>query len=96
MSECCWELNCCCNVDTKDLFDELKARERTPKADLKKQAELFTGSDGSVLLALSAKDGKKISQMKLDVLPVFDGMIAAGGRIYMSTVDGKVVCLGSK
>jgi hypothetical protein len=26
--------------------------------------------------------------------PVFDGMAAAGGRLYLSTVDGAVVCLG--
>ena len=26
-------------------------------------------------------------------IPVFDGMAAAGDRLYMSTVDGRVVCL---
>ena len=43
-----------------------------------------------MLWAVSAKDGKKIAELKLDVLPVFDGLIAAGGDLYMSTVDGAV------
>ena len=28
--------------------------------------------------------------------PVFDGLMAAAGRLYLSTVDGAVVCLGRK
>jgi len=63
---------------------------------LKKQAALFAGSGGSVLWAVSAEDGERLRETKLDVLPVFDGMIAAGGHLFLSTVDGKVVCLGSK
>ena len=80
----------------EDIADEPKYRMRQPNSlePLRRQAELFTGSDGSVLWALSAKDGEKIREKKLDVLPVFDGMIAAGGKLFMSTVDGKVVSLG--
>ncbi len=80
-----------------DIVNEPEFRMRQPDKleQLKKQAELFTGSDGSVLWAVSAKDGAKIRETKLDVLPVFDGMIAAGGHLFMSTVDGKVVCLGT-
>ncbi len=66
------------------------------KKQLSEQAELFAGKDGSVLWIASARDGSKIRDIKLDVLPVFDGMIAAGGKLYMSTVDGKVVSLGSE
>jgi hypothetical protein len=79
-----------------DVADEQKFRLRQAAAlePLRRQAELFTGSDGSVLRAVSAKDGGQLIEKKLDVLPVFDGMIAAGGRLYMATVDGKVVCMG--
>ena len=80
-----------------DIVNEPEFRMRPPDklGPLKKQAELFTGSDGSVLRSVSAKDGQTIRSSKLDVLPVFDGMIAAGGHLFMSTVDGKVVCLGT-
>jgi len=62
---------------------------------LEKQAELFAGKDGSLLWAVAAEDGRKLKEIKLDDLPVFDGLIAAAGRLYMATTDGKVICLGS-
>jgi hypothetical protein len=40
--------------------------------------------------------GKKLSELKLQSEPVFDGMIAANGRLFMSTRDGRVICLGAK
>ncbi len=54
----------------------------------------FEGRKGAVLWAVSAGDGKKIAEHKLDSPPVFDGMIAANGRLYVSTRDGRVVCMG--
>jgi hypothetical protein len=60
-----------------------------------RQADLFAGKDGSLLRAVSADDGGKLEEIKLGVCPVFDGLIAVGGHLLMSTVDGKVVCLGT-
>ena len=79
-----------------DIVNEPQFAVRRPDQleQLGKQAALYAGSDGSVLCGVSAKDGAKLFQEKLDVLPVFDGMIAADGKLYMSTVDGNVVCLG--
>ena len=31
----------------------------------------------------------------MEDLPVFDGMAVVGGRVYMSTATGKVVCFAS-
>ena len=59
-----------------------------------KQADLFAGLEGSVLWAVSAETGEKLSETKLAAAPVFDGMIAAGGNLFVSTVRGTVVCLG--
>ena len=72
-------------------YDQPATREA-----LRDQAELFDGKAGGVLWAVSADDGGRLREIELDVLPVFDGMIAAGGELFMSTVDGKVVCLGSR
>jgi hypothetical protein len=80
-----------------DIVDEegWQKRQLENPEQFAKQADLFTGNDGSLLWAVSADDGEKIREMKLDVAPVFDGMIAAGGQLIMSTVDGRVVCLGN-
>ncbi|MHC4504913.1 MAG: hypothetical protein ACYTFI_16540, partial [Planctomycetota bacterium] len=54
----------------------------------------FEGRKGAVLCAHSAADGKKLAERKLDAPPVFDGLIAAAGRLFMCTTDGHVLCFG--
>lgn len=50
----------------------------------------------ALLLALSATDGSELARHALDSPPVLDGMAAAGGRLWLATVDGSVVCLGKE
>ena len=57
---------------------------------------MLNGAEGALLWAVATADGKKLSERKLDSVPVFDGLIAANGRLYMVTVDGKVSCLAKK
>jgi hypothetical protein len=40
-----------------------------------------------------AADGKKVSACDLASPPVFDGMAAADGRLYLSLMDGSAMCL---
>ena len=54
----------------------------------------FDGRGGGLLRAVSAADGKKLAEYKLNAPPVWNGMAAAGGRLYLATTDGKVLCLG--
>ena len=54
----------------------------------------FEGRRGGVLRALAAEDGRPLAAHKLDSPPVWDGMAAAGGRLYLATVGGKVLCVG--
>ena len=49
---------------------------------------------GGTLLVVSAATGKTLAKLPLDAPPVWDGMAAAKGRLFMSTRDGAVVCLG--
>ena len=49
---------------------------------------------GGFLWGLSIAGGKKTAEMKLAAPPVFDGLAAAYGRLYVSTQDGKLLCLG--
>ena len=56
----------------------------------------YEGRLGATLLAFATADGKKLAEYPLDSPPVFDGMAAAAGRLFVSTVDGKVLCLGGK
>lgn len=51
------------------------------------------GKKGAWLHAVNKNDGKRLAEWKLDSAPVFDGMIAARGKLYISTMDGHVLCL---
>ena len=53
----------------------------------------FEGCKGARLVGVSAKDGKRLSERALDTPPVFDGMIAAAGRLLVALEDGSLVCL---
>jgi hypothetical protein len=54
----------------------------------------FEGRKGARLWAVSAADGEKLADYALDSPPVFDGMIAARGRLFISTRDGRLACMG--
>ncbi len=56
----------------------------------------FEGRKGARLWVVSAADGKKVAEYKLGRVPAFDGMIAAGGRLYLATEDGHLICMGKK
>ncbi len=81
-----------------DVIDEEEAAKSLGKPETKKklaeQEAALEGKRGSLLVAVAAGDGKKLAAYRLDSAPVFDGMAAAGGRLYLSTLDGKVFCLG--
>ncbi|MHB8901855.1 MAG: hypothetical protein ACYC6Y_24125, partial [Thermoguttaceae bacterium] len=51
---------------------------------------------GARLLAVSAADGKQLSELELGSSPVFDGLIAASGRLFLSQRDGQIVGLSGK
>ncbi|MEE3182258.1 MAG: PQQ-binding-like beta-propeller repeat protein [Planctomycetota bacterium] len=59
--------------------------------DAEKALAAWQGSGGGVLYRARRSDGKKVSQVKLPAPPVFDGMAVAGGRIYLSLKNGRVL-----
>ena len=83
-----------------DVVDEEEAFRRVgdPEMDAKLAAQdaAMLGAEGAVLWAVSAADGEKLAELKLDTLPRFDGLIAAKGRLYMTTTDGRVLCLAGR
>jgi hypothetical protein len=55
----------------------------------------FEGRKGASLQVFSATDGSPIATYPLPEQPAFDGLSAAGGRLYLTTQDGKVLCFGN-
>ncbi len=59
---------------------------------LKMQDAAMDGARGGLLYIVSATDGAERCRIELDTVPVWDGLAVAGGRIYMSAGDGRVMC----
>ncbi len=80
-----------------DLVDENAAFRNTGDPAMQKkiaaQEAAWQGRKGGILLAVSAADGKALSKADLDAPPVWDGMAAARGRLFICTTAGEVVCL---
>ena len=56
----------------------------------------YAGRRGAILWAASAVDGSKLAEYKLEVLPAWDGMAAAYGKLYISNQDGSIECWGTE
>jgi hypothetical protein len=54
--------------------------------------EALEGKHGAYIWIVSSEDGKQMSQIKLDGVPVFDGMAAAGKKVFISLNNGTLVC----
>ncbi len=63
---------------------------------LRRQESALAGKLGGQLLAISTVDGKELAQYNLTSPPAWDAIAAAGGRLYLVTVDGKVLCFGGR
>jgi len=51
-------------------------------------------NQGALLMAISATDGSELARYRLDSSPVFDGMAAANGRLYLTLENSHVLCMG--
>jgi outer membrane protein assembly factor BamB len=83
-----------------DVVDEEEAFRGVGDPELGKelaaQDAAMLGAEGAVLWAVSADDGEKLAELKLESLPAFDGLIAAGGRLYLVTTNGELICFAGK
>ncbi len=74
---------------------DIKDSRRMVRAGAELSEEKLLRSGGE-LWVLSAADGKKLRALDIGAEPVFDGLAAAGGRLYLSCLDGKLRCFGKK
>ncbi len=54
------------------------------------------GRRGGVLRATAVEDRRELSVLTLDSPPVYDGMAAAEGKLYISASDGTLRCYSGK
>jgi len=65
-------------------------------ADPDKAEAAFLGREGAELRLVNAADGTPVTHCELESPPVFDGLIVAQSRIFVSLADGTLVCYGAR
>jgi len=56
----------------------------------------FEGRKGGVLQALAKTSGERFAEIRLKSPPVFDGIIAAAGRVLIAARDGSITCFAGR
>jgi len=78
---------------TLPLFPDSEPKQQVAAMILARDRLFIAGSQGG-LAVLSANDGQRLAHVPL-APAVWDGLAAAGGRLFVSTQAGEVVCLGA-
>ncbi|MFH1719954.1 MAG: PQQ-binding-like beta-propeller repeat protein [Planctomycetota bacterium] len=53
----------------------------------------WEGRKGGLMAVFAADDGKKLAEYELSAPPVWDGMAATSGRLFITTSNGTVICM---
>ncbi len=82
-------------IDEEATFERLTRRDESVLAELAQQDRILDGREGSLLLAVDAETGELKLELPLPASPTWDGLAAAHGKLFVSTQDGAVHCLGA-
>ncbi len=78
-------------IDEEDTFVRLTKKDDSVLELLETQDKAMSGAQGGILLAVNADTGETLGRVELGTLPVWDGLAAARGKMYLSTLDGSVM-----
>lgn len=78
------------------LFVGGMANQVDPKRGAPPAGAALERNGRGLLRVVSGRTGRTLGEVRLDSPPVWDGISAAAGRLYVSLEDGTVVCLGGR
>ena len=64
------------------------------KGDWVISQQAYEGKQGNLLRVMAVENGETVAERELSATPIFDGLSAARGRLYVSLTNGRVLCLG--
>jgi len=80
------------------VVDEAKVFHRLDQPAVQKalarQSAALRGREGAILHVARVQDGRRVAAYQLASPPVWDGLAAAHGQLFLAALDGTVSCLG--
>ncbi len=81
-------------IDEEATFQGLTEKDPEVQKLLDEQDAVLEGRDGGLLMGVNMHTGEVEQRFKLAELPTWDGLSSANGRLFLTTLDGNVLCLG--
>ncbi len=81
-------------IDEEYAFERLAARDPAILQELKEQDEALDGKRGAKMWAVNTETGEQSAGLELTSPSVWDGITVSQGRVYVSTMDGRLQCFG--
>ncbi|MEZ6124565.1 MAG: PQQ-binding-like beta-propeller repeat protein [Planctomycetaceae bacterium] len=82
-------------IDEESTFKQLSEKDPEVQDLLAKQDDALEGKSGGQLLAVNTDSGEIAATVPLGTLPAWDGLAGANGQLFLSTLDGQVMCFGN-
>ena len=82
-------------IDEESTFRKLTEKDPEVQKLLAEQDDALAGKSGGQLLAVNADTGEVEHKVELGTLPAWDGLAGANGRLFLTTLDGQVICFGA-
>ena len=83
-------------INEEETFEKLTNSDPQVQQELDAQDAALNGADGSRLLVINTSTGETEQDLAMEPLPTWDGLAAANGNLFLTTLDGKVICLGGE
>jgi outer membrane protein assembly factor BamB len=81
-------------IDEEATFKQISQRDESVQELLEVQDQALNGKFSGLLLTIDCETGAVEHRLELGTLPAWDGLAGANGRLYLSTTDGQLVCIG--
>jgi hypothetical protein len=82
-------------IDEEATFQQLSENDPEVQELLQQQDDALEGKTGGQLLVVNTESGAIEHQLQLDALPSWDGLAGANGKLFLTTLDGQVLCFGN-
>jgi outer membrane protein assembly factor BamB len=79
-------------IDEEATFKQLSESDPEVQDLLAEQDAVLEGTKGGKLLVVNTDTGEVDYELDLTELPTWDGLAGANGKLYLTTLDGTVLC----
>ena len=81
-------------IDEEETFKKLSEKDEEVQQLLARQDDALEGKFSGLLLCVNCDSGMVEHELELGTLPAWDGMAGASGKLFLSTIDGRLMCFG--